>query len=396
MANPVTQVLDDVEGYSAETPPPAMGAQMAQQVQQGQMPRFNEQSIYAALQQEAAARQKREQAMMAQMQRREQEYAAQPATSNLEQAAMLMQVAGALTAPTKTGSFMESLGNAGTAVSGPLMQQAQAERSRKEKLLQLQMAREKMGMEMSSGNIGSAEMLKLYQLQQARAPQPSEFDRVLSQLSPEDRAKAIRVKAGLDERAGGGNKLPFKAIEEFSEKGNILATYDELGNKFNPEFAGKGLGVIGDVQNWIGSRKMAGYGDQADWWSDYYRQRNQARNALFGSALTKTEAAAFEKTDINPGMDPDQIKLNLDRQREAARRAAYKLGSAIVEQGYERKIVEKALGYDLDQLQGRRPAGDKPAGGDPLAAARDAIKKGAPRDAVIKRLKDAGIDTSGL
>jgi hypothetical protein len=393
MANPVGQVLDDLE-----TPPAAgIEGQMAQQVQQGQMPRFNEQSIYAALQQEAAARKQREQGILAQMQKREQEYAAQPKTSNLEQAAMLMQAAGALSAPTRGGGTLESFGAAGTALAGPLMKQAQAERDRNEKLMQLQMAREKMGMEMSSGNINSADMLKLYQLQQAKVQQPSEFDRLLSQLSPEERAKAIRVKAGLDERAGGGNKLPFKAVEEFSEKGNILSTYDELGNKFNPEFAGKGLGVIGDVQNWIGSRKMAGYGDQADWWSDYYRQRNQARNALFGSALTKTEAAAFEKTDINPGMDPDQIKLNLDRQREAARRAAYKLGSAIVEQGYDKKIVEKALGYNLDQLQGRKPAGgDEKPGKDPISAAREAIKKGAPRDAVIKRLKENGIDTSGL
>jgi hypothetical protein len=393
MANPVGQVLDDLENPAAA----GIEGQMAQQVQQGQMPRFNEQTIYAALQQEAAARKQREQGILAQMQKREQEYAAQPKTSNLEQAAMLMQAAGALSAPTRGGGTLESFGAAGTALAGPLMKQAQAERDRNEKLMQLQMAREKMGMEMSSGNINSADMLKLYQLQQAKVQQPSEFDRVLSQLSPEDRAKAIRVKAGLDERAGSGNKLPFKAVEDFSEKGNILATYDELGNKFNPEYAGKGLGVIGDVQNWIGSRKMAGYGDQADWWSDYYRQRNQARNALFGSALTKTEAAAFEKTDINPGMDPVQIQKNLDRQREVARRAAYKLGSAIVEQGYDKKIVEKALGYELDQLQGRKSLVDeKKAGGDPLAAARDAIKKGAPRDAVIKRLKDNGIDTSGL
>jgi hypothetical protein len=33
---------------------------------------------------------------------------------------------------------------------------------------------------------------------------------------------------------------------------------------------------------------------------------------------------------------------------------------------------------------------------DPLAAARAAIAKGAPRDAVIQRLKQAGIDASGL
>jgi hypothetical protein len=41
-----------------------------------------------------------------------------------------------------------------------------------------------------------------------------------------------------------------------------------------------------------------------------------------------------------------------------------------------------------------RPQEDAPS--DPLAAARDAITKGAPRDAVIKRLRDSGIDPGGL
>lgn len=44
------------------------------------------------------------------------------------------------------------------------------------------------------------------------------------------------------------------------------------------------------------------------------------------------------------------------------------------------------------------PASAAPARGaaDPLAAARDAIARGAPRDAVIQRLRDNGIDPSGL
>ena len=197
MANPVGQVLDDVENSQA----PALEGQMAQQVQQGQMPRFNEQTIYAALQQEAAARKQREQGILAQMQKREQEYAAQPKTSNLEQAAMLMQAAGALSAPTRGGGALESFGAAGTALAGPLMKQAQAERDRNEKLMQLQMAREKMGMEMSSGNINSADMLKLYQLQQAKVQQPSAAERLMDRLrtekDPTTRA-AIRAQLSLE------------------------------------------------------------------------------------------------------------------------------------------------------------------------------------------------------
>lgn len=46
---------------------------------------------------------------------------------------------------------------------------------------------------------------------------------------------------------------------------------------------------------------------------------------------------------------------------------------------------------------GQNPTrGTAPQAADPLAAARDAIAKGAPRDAVIQRLQQNGIDPSGL
>jgi hypothetical protein len=52
---------------------------------------------------------------------------------------------------------------------------------------------------------------------------------------------------------------------------------------------------------------------------------------------------------------------------------------------------------DTKSLSRTAPA-PAPATGkqDPLAAARDAIARGANRDAVIKRLKENGIDTKGL
>jgi hypothetical protein len=66
-------------------------------------------------------------------------------------ASLMFQAAGALAAPTRSGGFGESLGALGSQLAGPLMQQAQAERSRQDKLQQLQLARAKMGAEMQSG-----------------------------------------------------------------------------------------------------------------------------------------------------------------------------------------------------------------------------------------------------
>lgn len=45
---------------------------------------------------------------------------------------------------------------------------------------------------------------------------------------------------------------------------------------------------------------------------------------------------------------------------------------------------------------GSSAASGQQGGGDPLAQARDAIARGAPRDAVIRRLQENGIDPSGL
>lgn len=355
MADPVKQVWDDVESYSPEADLPAYGADIMQQVSQGQMPALNEQAIYSALLKEAQAQKVKQQGILEQMAKREQEYAASnKGMSPTEKAAIMFQAAGALAAPTRTGAFGESLGALGTAISGPLLKQAEADRARQEKLMQLQMAREKMALEIPTGDVGASELLKLYQIQQSKVQQPSEFDRVLAQLSPEERARAIRVKAGLEKAEGKSDKLPFSAVKEFAEQGGVLKTYDELGTNFKNDFADKTFSAVGDVQNWLGSRKMAGYGDQADWWSDYYRQRNVARNALFGSALTRTEAAAFEKTDINPGMDPDQIRKNLERQRELSRSAAYKIGSAMAKQGFDQDAIEAAIGYRLDDLVKKR------------------------------------------
>lgn len=174
--DPVKKVWDDVESYSPEADLPAFGADIMQQVSQGQMPALSEQALYAALQKEAMAQKARQQGILEQMAKREQEYAASnKGMSPTEKAALMFQAAGALAAPTRTGAFGESLGALGTAISGPLLKQAEADRARQEKLLQLQMAREKMALEMPTGEVGASELMKLYQLQQANKKSAETF-----------------------------------------------------------------------------------------------------------------------------------------------------------------------------------------------------------------------------
>jgi hypothetical protein len=144
--------------------------------------------------------------------------------------------------------------------------------------------------------------------------------------------------------------LPPAAIKELGEKGELATNFMRLTGTFKDEFGGKGAEFRGSVENWIGRNIGMGKGDQADWWQDYQMEKNKIRNKLFGSALTATEAAEFDRATINPGMRPDIIRKNLERQRQMALRAAKKLSKAYEAGGYMPSQIYEALGIPAGEL----------------------------------------------
>jgi hypothetical protein len=115
--------------------------------------------------QRAAQGDARRQALLDQMRAQEEQYAQPYKMSNFEQAAALAKVTGALLSPTRGGGFMESFGAAGTAAAGPLAEAGKAERERQQKLGALQLARQKMALELDSG-VPFDQMVRLEQLRQ--------------------------------------------------------------------------------------------------------------------------------------------------------------------------------------------------------------------------------------
>ena len=305
--------------------------------------------------QKQQAQEQAQQKYMGLMDQQYDKLAGQTGMDDYTKASLMFQAAGALAAPTRSGGFGESLGALGSAIAGPLMQQGQAQKSREERLQQLQLARAKMGAEMQGGPdpSKSLELLKAQQNYEIQSKKiPSEFDSILSQLSPEDRAKAVRVKAGLEEAAGKAKQKDVSdtTLQVFTEGGGALADLDNLSDRFKPEYGGKLFETIAEGQNLAGSKGF-GYKDQSQWWSDYAERRNVLRNSLFGSAVTKPEKEEFLKADITPGMDSDLIKEKLARQREVARAAAYKLAKAKELQGFDIEPIEAAIGYKLTDLE---------------------------------------------
>jgi len=153
----------------------------------------------ALMQKRAAAQQAAQQQMLGTLQQQEGALG-QQGMSDYDKASLLFQAAGALGKPTRSGGFGETLGNLGEAMAGPLSKEAEKQRARTQQLQQLQLARQKLGMEMAGQGVSAQDMMSLIKSQrdnEEEKPTPSEFERVISQLTPQERAKAMRLKAGL-------------------------------------------------------------------------------------------------------------------------------------------------------------------------------------------------------
>lgn len=196
-------------------------------------------------------------------------------------------------------------------------------------------------------------------------------------IDPNDRSKGQTHIPGGDEdpdtilRKANASRDPTKAtkitvndVEKMSADGQKIQQVTGFANTFKPEYANYKADMIGDAAN-LGGRTgiLPGYKDQANWWQSYQSHKNMIRNAQFGSALTATEAAEFQKADISPGMDPEIIKRNLARQQSIIRNNIGRKASALIEAGYDKNAVLKGYGISEADLAASTPSGGIGVGG---------------------------------
>jgi hypothetical protein len=151
--------------------------------------------------------------------------------------------------------------------------------------------------------------------------------------------------------ASASKPLPTPAITSLSEAGSTAQNFTRLSGGFQDGYAGYKIPGVGSLANFAGRNIGMGMTDQAQWWSDYQNEKNITRNRLFGSALTATEKAEFDKANIEPGMRPDVVRNNLERQRLASMAAAYKLAGTYAQQGYSQEAIETAVGFPIAELE---------------------------------------------
>lgn len=163
-----------------------------------------------------------------------------------------------------------------------------------------------------------------------------------------------------DKGEGSAKPITRAVANDLANAGGALDQTEYLINNFRPSFGGYKAGTFGDIDNFIKKNLAGDKTGAADWWATYQGKANLIRHALFGSALTKTEKAEWDKAAINPGMRPEVIQANLKRQEEAEHRAVAKLGKGW-SMTYGKDQVEAFIGRQLED------APEAPASGTPTA-----------------------------
>lgn len=202
---------------------------------------------------------------------------------------------------------------------------------------------------------------------------------------------------GMEKIPGGpadlGKALPSPAVKELSGAGEAVEATRRMVNSFKPEFGGKT--ITGGLSNTVG-RIMGDDTGQTQWWQDMEMRQNLARNALFGASQTKGELEAWEKTSVNPRMDPTEITKNLTLRAEIEARAASKLARGYAAAGYNKEQIGELLGTGAEFLEKPAPAVEKQVGAGQKASSVTAPAAGRPAPGDQARVEDLAGKTAAV
>ncbi len=149
------------------------------------------------------------------------------------------------------------------------------------------------------------------------------------------------MMTGMRSGANEGRTLSGGDINKFTTRLETFSQIKSLADTFKDDFTPTiPSEALGNAQNLVGKKVGLGYEKQGEFWMSYQNTINKIRNEMFGSALTETERAEFEKAIVRPGMKPDIIRNNLETQ------------SRIIESALSRDIdVFKDSGYNTRGLE---------------------------------------------
>ena len=159
-------------------------------------------------------------------------------------------------------------------------------------------------------------------------------------------------------------------------------------NNFSPYFAGNPLtgGLESSIQ---GAFSSFGTPGQRAWWADFQATDNLIRNSLFGATLTQNEKVAYDRTTVNPSMDPAEVRRNLEQRAEILLDALRRRTNYLRASGYRPEQIDASLGDALPLVSPQQPAAP--------AAPADAAAGGATTLPQARGVQaDPGVDAEGV
>lgn len=184
------------------------------------------------------------------------------------------------------------------------------------------------GQSMQEQSMGMAQQIGL---------QNAKREQLRSQELQNSRNNAARM-VGKDERAG--YKIsPSERKEARTKTGDWRAQVSII-DEWDPN---KQDPVLGEAKAWFGRKGIGPLSDRMEevdaWWAEYSAWENQARNRLFGSALTAHEKAAWDKTSINRNMQPDLVDERIKARRAIITSKAAQSALTYLVEGHDPEAV---------------------------------------------------------
>lgn len=162
----------------------------------------------------------REQAEMAELNKLI-DAAAQQKDSGPSKAEMYFRLAAAFGAPTKSGNFFESLGNAGTAMAGYSKEKRDAASSSQQRALQLQMEKRKLGIQSARDELSTLRTLAGQDAQAQRQMQLELVKDYIASGKPQSEAGKIAIDSGLKPNTPEYNKFVADYVQQKLDSGDM-------------------------------------------------------------------------------------------------------------------------------------------------------------------------------
>lgn len=153
------------------------------------------------------------------------------------------------------------------------------------------------------------------------------------------------VPMGYDPSLGvkfGEGEITEAAKKNFKFAKELSDVFSSLDSRFKPEYAQMaGVPVGGkfalEFAKRFGSTPEAS--DAMQFWQDFNKLQNFERNALFGSALTAGEQAAWKSANIDENTSPENVQKFIQKRKD------------ILASAYRRALGEMAASYDINAIE---------------------------------------------